>query len=74
MLVRQRVSQIARGDEAEDDADVPRIDPLLKTVRPRLLTIGDRVRQLPTLVHLCRAYDHPGEPLWHHLATREGRS
>ncbi len=45
----------------------------LETVRLRLLKIGGRVRQLATRVHLRLASSHPGEPLWHRLATREGR-
>ena len=45
----------------------------LATVRLRLIKIGGRVRQLATRVHLRRASSHPGEPLWHRLATREGR-
>ena len=46
----------------------------LATVRLRLIKIGGRVRQLATRVHLRLASSHPGEPLWHRLATREGRS
>ena len=46
----------------------------LETVRLRLLKIGGRVRQLTTQVHLRLASSHPGEPLWHALATRDGRS
>jgi hypothetical protein len=46
----------------------------LETVRLRLIKIGGRVRELVTHVHLRLASSHPGEPLWHHLATREGRS
>jgi DDE family transposase len=46
----------------------------LETVRLRLLKIGGRVRQLTTRVHLRLASSHPGEPLWHRLAAREGRS
>jgi hypothetical protein len=45
----------------------------LDTLRLRLLKIGGRVRELATRVHLRLAFSHPGEPLWHHLATREGR-
>jgi hypothetical protein len=45
----------------------------LETVRLRLIKIGGRVRQLATRVHLRLASSHPGEPLWHRLATREGR-
>jgi hypothetical protein len=46
----------------------------LETLRLRLLKIGGRVRQLATHVHLRLASSHPGEPLWHRLAAREGRS
>lgn len=46
----------------------------LATVRLRLIKIGGRVRQLTTRVHLRLASSHPGEPLWLHLASREGRS
>jgi hypothetical protein len=45
----------------------------LDTLRVRLIKIGGRVRQLATRVHLRLASSHPGEPLWHRLATREGR-
>ena len=45
----------------------------LETVRLRLLKIGGRVRELATRVHLRLASSHPGEPLWHRLAAREGR-
>lgn len=45
----------------------------LDTLRLRLIKIGGRVRQLATRVHLRLASHHPGEPLWHRLATREGR-
>jgi hypothetical protein len=45
----------------------------LATVRLRLLKIGGRVRELAHGVHLRLASSHPGEPLWHRLATREGR-
>lgn len=45
----------------------------LETIRSRLIKIGGRVRQLATRVHLRLASSHPGEPLWHRLATREGR-
>ena len=45
----------------------------LETLRLRLLKIGGWVRQLATRVHLRLASHHPGEPLWHLLATREGR-
>lgn len=46
----------------------------LETLRLRLIKIAGRIRQLPTRVHLRLASSHPGEPLWRHLATREGRS
>jgi hypothetical protein len=46
----------------------------LDTLRLRLLKTGGRVRQLATHVHLRLASSHPGEPLWHRLAAREGRS
>jgi hypothetical protein len=45
----------------------------LDTLRLRLIKIGGRVRQTATRVHLRLASSHPGEPLWHCLATREGR-
>lgn len=45
----------------------------LETVRLRLIKIGGRVRELATRVHLRLASSHPGEPLWHRLAAREGR-
>jgi hypothetical protein len=45
----------------------------LATVRLRLLKIGGRVREWATRVHLRLASSHPGEPLWHALAAREGR-
>jgi len=46
----------------------------LETVRRRLIKIAGRVRELASHVHLRLASHHPGEPLWHRLATREGRS
>jgi hypothetical protein len=45
----------------------------LETLRLCLIKIGGRVRQVATRVHLRLASSHPGEPLWHHLAAREGR-
>jgi hypothetical protein len=45
----------------------------LETLRLRLIKIGGRVRQFASHVHLRLASSHPGEPLWHLLATREGR-
>ena len=45
----------------------------LETLRLRLLKIGGRVRHLAHHLHLRLASSHPGEPLWHLLATREGR-
>jgi Transposase DDE domain group 1 len=46
----------------------------LETVRLCLIKIAGRVRQLPARVQLRLASSHPGEPLWYHLAAREGRS
>jgi len=45
----------------------------LETVRLRLIKIAGRVRELVTRIHLRLASSHPSEPLWRHLATREGR-
>jgi hypothetical protein len=45
----------------------------LDTLRLRLLKIGGRVRELATRVRLHLATSHPGQPLWHLLATRPGR-
>ncbi len=44
----------------------------LDTLRLRLLKIGGRVWELAGRVRLALAASHPGEPLWHHLATRQG--
>lgn len=56
-LVRQRVYQIACGDEDPDDADTLRADPLLKLVCGRLPESGaDRASQ-PTLSRLENAVD-----------------
>jgi hypothetical protein len=46
----------------------------LDTLRLRLLKIGGRVWELAGRVRLALAASHPGEPLWHHLAARPGRS
>jgi len=46
----------------------------LDTLRLRLLKVGGRVYQLVRRVRLHLASSHPGEPLWHHLAARPGRS
>ena len=46
----------------------------LDTLRLRVLKIAGRVRQLLTRVRLHLASSHPGEPLWHLLATRPVRS
>lgn len=46
----------------------------LGTLRLRLLKIGGWVRQRLEVVSLHLASSHPGEPLWHLLATRPGRS
>lgn len=51
---------------------VPRMQ--LDTLRLRLIKIGGRVRELTSEVRLHLASGHPGQPLWHLLATREGRS
>jgi hypothetical protein len=44
----------------------------LDTLRLRLVKIGGRVTQLADRVRLRLAASHPGEPLWHLLATRRG--
>jgi hypothetical protein len=46
----------------------------LGTLRLRLIKIGGWVRQRIETVSLHLASSHPGEPLWHLLATRPGRS
>lgn len=46
----------------------------LGTLRLRLIKIGGWVRQHLDAVSLHLASSHPGEPLWHLLATRQGRS
>ena len=46
----------------------------LGTLRLRLIKIGGWVRQRLDAVSLHLASSHPGEPLWHLLATRPGRS
>ena len=45
----------------------------LVTLRLCLLKIGGRVRQLATAVHLRLASSHPGEGLWHALASSPAR-
>jgi IS4 transposase len=40
------------------------------TLRPHLLKIGGRVRELAAHIRLSLATSHPGEPPWLHLATR----
>jgi hypothetical protein len=50
---------------------VPRIQ--LDTLRLRLIKIGGWVRRLTQQVRLHLASSHPGQPLWHLLATRPGR-
>jgi Transposase DDE domain group 1 len=45
----------------------------LGTLRLRLIKIGGWVRQHLDMVSLHLASSHPGEPLWHLLATRPGR-
>jgi hypothetical protein len=42
----------------------------LDTLRLRLLKIGGRLRELPGRIHLHLASSHPGEPLWHLLASQ----
>jgi hypothetical protein len=46
----------------------------LDTLRLRLLKLGGRVRELPTVVKLHLASSHPGQPLWALLAARRGAS
>lgn len=46
----------------------------LDTLRLRLLKIGGWVRQQLGAMRLHLASSHPGEPLWHLLAARPGRS
>jgi Transposase DDE domain group 1 len=45
----------------------------LDTLRLRILKIGGWVQQRIDVVRLHLASSHPGEPLWHLLATRPGR-
>jgi hypothetical protein len=45
----------------------------LRTLRLRVIKIGGWVRQRLEAVVLHLASSHPGEPLWHLLATRPGR-
>jgi Transposase DDE domain group 1 len=45
----------------------------LGTLRLRLIKIGGWVHQRLATVHLHLASSHPGEPLWHLLATRPNR-
>lgn len=45
----------------------------LGTLRLRLIKIGGWVRHRLDAVHLHLASSHPGEPLWHLLASRPGR-
>ena len=52
-------------------AQVPRCQ--LDTLRLRLLKIGARVHETAGAVWLHLASSHPGEHLWHRLATRPGR-
>lgn len=56
-LVRQRVFQIACGDEDQDDADTLRSDPLLKLVCGRLPETGRDLASQPTLSRLENAVD-----------------
>jgi hypothetical protein len=46
----------------------------LDTLRLRLIKIGGWVRQFTDRVKLHLATGHPGQPLWHLLADRPGRS
>lgn len=46
----------------------------LDTLRLLLLKIGGWVRRLTDRVRIHLASSHPGQPLWHLLATRPGRS
>jgi DDE family transposase len=41
----------------------------LETLRLRLIKIGGRVRELFARIKLHLASGHPGQPLWHMLAT-----
>jgi hypothetical protein len=50
---------------------VPRLQ--LDTLRLRLVKIGGWVRERAAVVRLHLASSHPGQPLWHLLATRPGR-
>jgi len=50
---------------------VPRMQ--LDTLRLRLVKIGGWVRERADVVRLHLASSHPGQPLWHLLATRPGR-
>jgi hypothetical protein len=56
-LVRQRVFQIACGDEDQDDADHLRTDPLLKVVCGRLPETGTHLASQPTMSRLENAVD-----------------
>jgi hypothetical protein len=49
------------------DSGVKRLQ--LDTLRLRLIKIGGRVRELLARVKLHLASGHPGQPLWHTLAT-----
>jgi Transposase DDE domain group 1 len=51
--------------------EVPRMQ--LDTLRLRLVKIGGWVRERTHEVRLHLATSHPGQPLWHLLATRPGR-
>lgn len=44
----------------------------LDTLRLRLIKIGGWVRELATIVRLHLSSSHPGQPLWHLLASRPG--
>lgn len=51
---------------------IPRMQ--LDSLRLRLIEIGDWIRQRLDGIRLRLASGHPGEPLWHALATRPDRS
>lgn len=62
----------ATPTDAPDPAAVAaRMQP--DTLRPRLIKIGGRVRELADCVHRRLASSRPGEPLWRPLAARPNR-
>jgi hypothetical protein len=54
-----------------EQARVPRME--LATLRLQLIKVGGWLRQAAGSVRLHLASSHPGEPLWHLLATRPNR-